>query len=280
MKEIYTALITPFNQEGAIDYQGLTKVIDRLLEQGNSKFVILGTTGEVSTLRLHEKKQLIRFIRYHYPKVDLIIGLSSNSTSEIIRQVKELGNISNLDTFMVVVPYYNRPSQEGLFKHYDIIASATDKNIIIYNIPSRTACTIEDQTIIRLLEKHKNIVGLKQAGDISTIPYLKSKVPFLKVYVGNDHLLKEALELGADGIISVVSHLDYPLIKEIVETNDSFKDAYLKLLAKYLFKETSPAPIKYVLSKLGYIDNKLRLPLVNVSPTLEKQLDTIVEKYE
>lgn len=280
MKEIYTALITPFNQDGAIDYQGLTKVMDHLIEQGNTKFVILGTTGEVSTLRLHEKKQVIRFIRYHYPDVDLIVGLSSNSTSEIIRQLKELGNISNLDTFMVVVPYYNRPSQEGLFKHYDIIASATDKNIIIYNIPSRTACTIEDKTILRLLEKHKNIIGLKQAGDISSIPYLKNNAPFLKVYVGNDNLLKEAFELGADGIISVVSHLDYPLIKEIVETKDSFKDAYLKILCKYLFKETSPAPIKYVLSKLGYIDNKLRLPLVSVSPTLEKQLDTIVEKYE
>lgn len=280
MKEIYTALITPFNKEGAIDYQGLTRVIDRLIEQGNTKFVILGTTGEVSTLRLHEKKQIIRFIRYHYPAVDLIVGLSSNSTSEIIREIKELGNISDLDTFMVVVPYYNRPSQEGLFKHYDMIACATTKNIIIYNIPSRTAVNIEDKTILRLLEKHKNIIGLKQAGDISTIADLKSKAPFFKVYVGNDHLLKEGLEQGADGVISVVSHLDYPLIKEIIETRNGFKDSYLKILSKYLFMETSPAPIKYVLSKLGYIDNKLRLPLVSVSPTLEKQLDTIVEKYE
>lgn len=279
MKDIYTALITPFEEDGAIDYRGLSKVIEKLIEEGNTKFVICGTTGEVSTLRLHEKKQLIRYIRYHYPDIDLIVGLSSNSTNEIIRQIKELGNISQLDTFMVVVPYYNRPNQEGLYKHFDVIASATDKNIIIYNIPSRTACNIENKTIIELLEKHKNIVGLKQAGDLSTIYQIKEKIPFFKVYIGNDNMLKEGLEYGADGIISVVSHIDYPLIKDIVETRDPFKDAYLKILTKYAFKEPSPAPIKYILAKLGYIHNKLRLPLVPVSKSLEKQLDSIVEKY-
>lgn len=279
-KEIYTALITPFEEDGAIDYGGLSNIIDKLVKEGNTKFVICGTTGEVSTLRLHEKKQLIRYIRYHYPEVDLIVGLSSNSTSEIIRQINELENISDLDTFMVVVPYYNRPNQEGLFKHFDIIASSTSKNIVIYNIPSRCSCEIDNKTIIRLLEKHKNIIGLKQAGDLSTLYQIKEKFPFFKVYIGNDNQLKEGLEYGADGIISVVSHLDYPLIKEIVETRAPFKDAYLKIITKYMFIEPSPAPIKYILYKLGFIQNKLRLPLVPVSKTLEKQLDSIVEKYQ
>lgn len=280
MKEIYTALITPFDEDGSIDYKALSKLIDKLISEGNDSFVVCGTTGEVSTLRLHEKKQLIRYIRYHYPDVNLIIGLSSNSTNEIIKQINELGNINSLESFMVVVPYYNRPSQEGLFKHYDVIASSTSKNIIIYNVPSRTACNIETNTILKLLEKHKNIIGLKQAGSLDDVLTLKENYPFFKVYVGNDNLLKEALQKDVDGIISVVSHLDYKLIKDICDSENDFKDDYLKLLSKYIFIESSPAPLKYILFKLGYINNKLRLPLVNITKEHEKILDSIVEKYQ
>lgn len=280
MKEIYTALITPFDEEGAIDYDSLKKLIDHLLKQGNNRFVLCGTTGEVSTLRLHEKKQLIRYVRYHYPDIHLIIGVSSNSTNEVIRQIQELGNIQNLNTFMIVTPYYNKPSQEGLFQHYSKIANTTDKNIIIYNVPSRTASSIEDATIGRLITRHKNITGLKQAGDIDGIKSLKENFPFFKIYIGNDHVLKEALEQGADGIISVVSHLDYPLIENICQSEDHFQDSYLKMLSKYIFQEPSPAPTKYILSKMGLVQNKLRLPLVPASSSLEKQLDSIIEKYK
>lgn len=279
MKEIYTALITPFNEEGAIDYESLKKLINHLIQQGNDHFVLCGTTGEASTLRFHEKKQLIRYVRYHYPDIHLMIGISSNSTNDIIRSMQELSTIHNLTTFMIVTPYYNKPSQEGLFQHYSKIASTTDKNIIIYNVPSRTACVIHDDTICRLITKHKNIIGLKQAGDISGIKNLKERHPEFKVYVGNDHLLKEALEANADGIISVASHIDYPLIENICKTSDPFLDDYLKILTSYIFKESSPAPTKYILSKMGLIQNKLRLPLIPASPQLGIQLDSIVKKY-
>lgn len=279
MKEIYTALITPFNEEGAIDYESLKKLMNHLIQQGNDHFVLCGTTGEASTLRLHEKKQLIRYVRYHYPDIHLIVGISSNSTNDIIRTMQELNTFHNLTTFMVVTPYYNKPSQEGLFQHYHKIAASTDKDIIIYNVPSRTGCDIHDDTICRLISKHKNIIGLKQAGDISGIASLKEQYPDFKVYVGNDNLLKEALDSNADGIISVASHIDYPLIEKICETSDSFLDDYLKILTSYIFKEPSPAPIKYILSKKGLIQNKLRLPLTPVSPKMEKQLDSIVNKY-
>ncbi|MFV0395452.1 MAG: 4-hydroxy-tetrahydrodipicolinate synthase [Coprobacillaceae bacterium] len=280
MKEVYTALITPFDEEGAIDYESLKKLMDHLISQGNTRFLICGTTAEVSTLRLHEKKQLVRYVRYHYPDIQIIVGSGSNSTNEVIRQMQELSNIQGIDAFMVVTPYYNKPSQEGLYQHYSKIAKATDKNIIIYNVPSRTACEISNHTVSRLIKKYKNIIGLKQAGEIAGIRKLKDTFPDFKIYVGNDNLLKEALELGADGIISVVSHVDYPLIENICNTEDHFQDAYLKILSKYLFMESSPAPTKYVLSKMGYIKNKLRLPLVPVSKSLEKQLDSIVEKYK
>lgn len=279
MKEVYTALITPFDEEGAIDYESLKKLLDHLIKQGNTRFVLCGTTGEVPTLRMHEKKQLVRYVRYHYPDLHLIVGISSNSTNEVIRQMHEMSNIQNIDTFMIVTPYYNKPSQEGLYQHYSKIAESTNKDILIYNVPSRTSCDISYFTIGRLVEKHKNIVGLKQAGDIDGIKKLKEKFPFFKVYVGNDHLLKEALEQDADGIISVVSHIDYPLVEKICNTKDHFEDDYLKTLSKYAFLEPSPAPIKYMLYKMGIIQNKLRLPLVPISSGLEKQLDTIVEKY-
>lgn len=279
MKEIYTALITPFDEEGAIDYESLKKLINHLIQQGNDHFVLCGTTGEASTLRLHEKKQLIRYVRFHYPDIHLIVGISSNSTNDSIRTMQELSTIHNLTTFMIVTPYYNKPSQEGLFQHYSKIADNTDKNIIIYNVPSRTASDIHDDTIRRLITKHKNIIGLKQAGDISGISSLKEQYPDFKIYVGNDYLLKEALEAGADGIISVASHLDYPLIENICNTRDPFLDDYLKIVTSYLFKEPSPAPIKYILSKKGLIQNKLRLPLIPASPKLEVQLDCIIKKY-
>jgi 4-hydroxy-tetrahydrodipicolinate synthase len=280
MKEVYTALITPFNEEGAIDYEGVKKLIDYLLQLGNDHFLLCGTTGEASTLRFHEKKQYIRYVRYHYPKVHLLVGISSNSTNEVIKEIEELSNIQNLDTFMVVTPYYVKPSQVGLYQHYSKIATTTNKNILIYNVPNRTACEITNDTISHLIKKHKNIVGLKQAGNISGVKELKEKYPTFKIYVGNDHLLKEALEQDVDGIISVVSHVDYLLIERICQTKNAFDDAYLKLLTTFLFFEPSPAPTKYVLSKLGLIQNKLRLPLVPISSDLEETLDAMIEKYK
>lgn len=278
MKDIYTALITPFNEDNYIDYPALCAILDDLIKQGNNHFVVCGTTGEVSMLTFHEKIQLIRFIRYHYPKIQLIVGISAIGTKEVIRQIKALESIEGISTFMVIVPYYVKPTQEGLYQHFHHIALSTNKNLIIYNIPGRTSCNLEVDTLLQLIKNHSNIKGMKQAGTLDKLVTVKQRFPDFKIYVGNDDQLLEALQLGFDGIVSVASHFVYPLMKDIIDTLDEDKDLQLKKIAKLIFKETSPAPIKYIMHQLGYCQNKLRLPLVPIESSLEKELNQLLEK--
>lgn len=273
LKEIYTALVTPFDNTGHIDFENLYKLIQSLLDQGNHKFVICGTTGEVSTLSSKEKRQLIQFVLYHFNQADFIFGVSGNNTQDIIEQIQDLEDIVVCFPFMIVVPYYNKPNQAGLYQHFSTIASATQRDIILYNVPSRCSCTLEDETIIKLAKKHKNIIGLKQAGDYTSIATLKTSLPFFKIYIGNDDLLLEGIEQGIDGIISVCSHVSYPLIKEIFDTKDAVLDGKLKEIARLVFKDASPAPIKYMLYRKKLIHNILRLPLVTIDATLEQEID-------
>lgn len=273
IKEIYTALITPFNEKKEIDFNGLYNLIKSLMKQGNTNFVLCGTTGEVSTLSMKEKKQLIQFVLYHFDKANFIIGISGNHTDNVISQIKELEDSIKDCPIMVVVPYYVKPSQQGLYCHFSKIAKCTKNQLILYNVPSRCSCNLEDETIIKLVKNHSNIIGLKQAGDYKTIKALKDKLPFFKVYSGNDDLLLEGLSQDVDGIISVCSHVAYPLIEEIMLSKDIQLDDKLKQLSSLVFKEASPGPIKYMLTQKGLINNILRLPLVSISVDLEKEID-------
>ena len=181
--------------------------------------------------------------------------------------------------YLVIVPYYIKPSQEGIYKHFDLIAASTSKKIMIYNIPSRCGVGIAPSTVIRLANKHKNIIGMKQCGELNDIQTIKEELSQFKVYIGDDHLLLEGLKQRADGIISVTSHLDFQLIEKICKNENIFDDRYLKLISEYVFIEPSPAPIKYILSELGYIQNILRLPLTTISEESQVRLAPLVEKY-
>lgn len=279
MKEIFTALITPFNTDQSIDYPGLYRVIDKLIEEGNKSFVLCGTTGETSTLKLDERKVLVEKILEKYPQIRVIVGICSNSTSQVIRHIQMYKDDPRIYAYLVIVPYYIKPSQDGIFKHFDLIATSTRKNIMIYNIPSRCGVKIDVSTVIRLANKHKNIIGMKQCGELNDISLIKDKLPQFKVYIGDDHLLLEGLKQRADGIISVTSHLDYPLIEEVCKNENIFDDRYLKLISEYVFIEPSPAPIKYILSELGYIQNILRLPLTTITEESQAKLSPLIEKY-
>lgn len=279
MKEIFTALITPFNQDHTIDYPGLYRVMDKLIEEGNKSFLMCGTTGETSTLKLDERRILVEEVLKKYPQIRIIVGICSNSTFEVIRHIEMYKNNPRIYAYLVIVPYYIRPNQNGIFKHFDLIASATDKKIMIYNIPSRCGVAIEVATVIRLANKHKNIIGMKQCGSLDEIQQLKEALPQFKVYVGDDHLLLEGLKRRADGIISVVSHLAYPLIEDICLNENVFDDRYLKLISEYVFIEPSPAPVKYILSQLGYIQNILRSPLTPITEDSQAKLAPLIEKY-
>lgn len=280
MKEIFTALITPFNTDQSIDYPGLYRIMDHLINQGNKSFLLCGTTGETSTLKLEERRVLVEKILDKYPSIRVIVGICSNSTSQVIRHIEMYKDHPRIYAFLVIVPYYIKPNQNGIFKHFDLIASSTSKKIMIYNIPSRCGVAIEVNTIIRLANKHKNIIGMKQCGPLEEIHMIKDALPSFKVYIGDDHLLLEGLKERADGIISVSSHLDYPLIEEICKHENIFDDRYLKLISEYVFIEPSPAPIKYILNQLGYIQNILRSPLTTISEESEDKLSPLIEKYK
>lgn len=279
MKEIFTALITPFNTDLTIDYPALYRLMDDLIKKGNKSFLLCGTTGETSTLKLEERKELVEKILERYIDIRVIVGICSNSTIEVIKHIDMYKNDPRIYAFLVIVPYYIKPSQEGLYKHFDLIAASTNKKIMIYNIPSRCGVNIEAETVIRLANKHKNIIGMKQCGDLEMIKTLKESLSQFKVYIGDDHLLLEGLKKRADGIISVASHLDYPLIEKICHDENVFDDRYLKLISEYIFIESSPSPIKYILSQLGFIQNKLRSPLTPITEESEMKLLPLIEKY-
>ncbi len=279
MKEIFTALITPFNTDLTIDYPALYRLMDDLIKKGNKSFLLCGTTGETSTLKLEERKELVEKILERYIDIRVIVGICSNSTIEVIKHIDMYKHDPRIYAFLVIVPYYIKPSQEGLYKHFDLIAASTNKKIMIYNIPSRCGVNIEAETVIRLANKHKNIIGMKQCGDLEMIKTLKESLSQFKVYIGDDHLLLEGLKKRADGIISVASHLDYPLIEKICHDENVFDDRYLKLISEYIFIESSPSPIKYILSQLGFIQNKLRSPLTPITEESEMKLLPLIEKY-
>ena len=279
MKEIFTALITPFNQDQSIDYCGLYRIMDKLIEEGNKSFLLCGTTGETSTLKLDERKILVETILEKYPQIRVIVGICSNSTSQVIRHIAMYKDNPRIYAYLVIVPYYIKPSQSGIYKHYDLIAASTNKKIMIYNIPSRCGVAIDVATVIRLANKHKNIIGMKQCGPLEEIHQIKDELPQFKVYVGDDHVLLEGLKQHADGIISVASHIEYPLVKEICFKENVFDDRYLKLISEYVFIEPSPAPIKYILGQLGYIQNILRSPLTPIGEESEAKLVPLIEKY-
>lgn len=239
-----------------------------------------GTTGETSTLKLDERRTLVENVLNKYPQIRVIVGICSNSTSQVIRHINMYKDNPRIYAYLVIVPYYIKPSQSGIFKHFDLIAASTQKKIMIYNIPSRCGVAIEVPTVIRLANKHKNIIGMKQCGPLDEIKQIKESLPQFKVYIGDDHLLLEGLKQRADGIISVTSHLDFPLISEICQKENIFDDRYLKLISEYIFIEASPAPIKYILNQLGYIQNVLRSPLTTISEESEVKLAPLIEKYK
>ncbi len=282
MKEIYTALITPFDQYQNIDYPATEKLITQLENEGQDGLVVLGTTGESSCLTLSEKLHFIHFVLSKVQSMKVIVGVGSNCTQQVIDMILQLNDDERIDGYLVVAPYYNKPTQEGLYQHFMAIDRVSQKAIYLYNVPKRCGVSIQYETILRLIQDSQHIIGLKQASDdLEMIRKLKKQAPTFKIYSGEDGLLLEGLEAGIDGIISVLSHLYGPLIKSVCLKYEQGQmvvqeDQDLKRFQKLFFKEASPAPMKYALSKRSLCQNVLRLPLVSISHDLEKEIDEII----
>ncbi len=278
-----TALITPFS-DGKIDYASFEKLINSQIEAKIPALVVGGTTGEAATLSDTERYELYRFAKKAIDgRAKLILGTGTNDTRMAIKHTsfaEELG----CDGALVVTPYYNKGTEEGLIGHYLAIASSTNLPIIVYNVPSRTGVNLTFSQLRRLAER-ENIVALKDAADsqdrLVDLSLLSDK---LTLYTGSDSAIYSTLAVGGAGVISVVSNL-CPRMTESISKNyfsgnlEAALEAQKKLipLIKALFAETNPAPIKYALSKLGFCENELRLPLAAASPFTEKLIDEIIE---
>lgn len=278
---VATALITPFDTNGNVDYDKYGKLIDWQIEEGINAIVACGTTGESSTLTDEEHKKAIAFaVERSNGRVPIIAGTGSNDTAYAVEMTK-FACAAGADAMLVVTPYYNKATQKGLIQSFTAIADASTKPMILYNVPTRTGCNILPATALEL-SKHENIVAIKEAsGNISQIAQLACLVrDKLDIYSGNDDQIVPVLSLGGKGVISVLSNV---MPKETVMMCDKFfngdvcgaRDLQLDMLhlVNALFSEVNPIPVKAAMAAMGFCENTLRLPL---TPMEEKNKEALL----
>jgi 4-hydroxy-tetrahydrodipicolinate synthase len=279
------ALVTPFRENKEIDFNGLEKIIGNQLKGGTDYLVALGTTAETPTLTSKEKKEIVEFIKQK-SDLPLVAGMGGNNTNKIIKQINNF-NFEGVDALLIVTPYYNKPSQEGMFRHYLSIAKESPVPIILYNVPSRTGVNLKAETVIRLANESDNIVAVKEAsGNIAQMAKICKYAPdHFSVISGDDAMSLPLISIGGKGVISVVSNA-LPakvsnLIHKALKGNfDDARDQHLELLElfKLLFKEGNPAGVKALLSIQGIIKNELRPPLSAISSDTYNKIKKAYEK--
>lgn len=280
------ALVTPMKADGAVDFEALESLVEWHIAEGTHGIVPMGTTGESPTLDTPEHLVVIRrTIEVVAGRVPVIAGTGSNSTQEAIHQTQEAERLG-ADACLLVTPYYNRPTQEGLFRHYKAIAEVTRVPLVLYNVTPRTACDLKPETVARLTEVD-GIVGIKEAcGNPERVRELKAVVPedFI-ILSGEDAQTLHMMTLGAVGTISVTANVVPRLMAEFCTAfleGDVDKaraiDARLQPLHKFLFVETSPAPVKWALHEMGRIDRGIRLPLVELSEQHRPELRRLLKE--
>ena len=266
------ALVTPMNADGSVDLDSMRRLMDWQIEEGTDAFVIVGTTGESPTVNVDEHAELIRVAVEHSGKrVPIIAGAGGNSTAEAI-VLTRYSKMAGADATLQVVPYYNKPTQEGMFQHFKSIAEAVDLPVILYNVPGRTVADMSNETILRLSQV-KNIIGVKDAtGNIARGIDLLRKVPDdFAVFSGDDSTALALMLCGAKGNISVVANVApknmhlmcAAAIKGDVETARKLNNLMLPL-SQQLFVEPNPIPVKWAMMEMGIIPSGIRLPLVTL----------------
>lgn len=281
-----TALITPFTNDG-VDFEELRKLIEFQILEGIDSLIICGTTGESSTMSLEEKKSVIEFsIKIANGRVPIIVGTGGNNTKEVINLSKYAESVG-ADGLLLVTPYYNKTTQNGLIAHFTEIAKSVSIPIILYNVPSRTGLNIEPETCLEL-SKIPNIVGIKEAsGNISQVAKIANLCQDnLAIYSGNDDQIVPILSLGGLGVISVLSNI-YPkyvhdLVMDYLTGNwqkATASQVYAIPLINALFSEVNPIPIKYAVNKIGFKAGLPRLPLVELSDKNKEKIDLIMKNW-
>lgn len=275
------ALVTPFNEDGSIDFDGLRKVIEHDIKGGVEYLVSLGTTGETATLNKEEKLQVLRFTAEVVNKrVPLVAGFGGNDTRELVDAINAF-DFAGYDALLSASPYYNKPTQEGIYQHYKAVSAASPVPVILYNVPGRTSSNVTAETTLRLARDFENIIAVKEAsGNFDQVmQIIKNKPEGFLVISGDDLITLPLIACGADGVISVIGNAipaDFSEMVRLALKNDfnAARKLHYKLtdLTNLLFAEGNPGGVKAVLQLQGICTNQVRLPLWRISDTLINKL--------
>ncbi len=287
LKGMGVALITPFKDDESIDFEALSKLIEYQIQNGIDYLVVLGTTAETPTLTEQEKDEIVSFVVERVKgRVPIVLGLGGNNTRGIVDRLKK-ETFPGIDAILSVVPYYNKPSQEGIYQHYKAIASATKLPVILYNVPGRTGVNMTAETTLRLAREFDNIVAIKEAsGNITQMDdIIKNKPKDFMVISGDDGITFPLITLGAVGVISVIGNAfprEFSRMVRLALQGD-YANALLihhkfTELFGLLFVDGNPAGVKSILSSMGYIRNQLRLPLVPTRITTYEKIRVVLQK--
>jgi 4-hydroxy-tetrahydrodipicolinate synthase len=289
LKGTGVALVTPFKKDGSVDFAALDKLINFVIKGGVNYVVTLGTTGETPTLSKSEKKEIVdATFSAVAGRIPVVIGIGGNNTAEIVKDIEDFP-VDKAAAILSASPYYNKPSQEGIYQHYKAIAAATTKPIILYNVPGRTGSNITASTTIRLATEIENIGGIKEASGNMTqcMQILKDKPQEFMVVSGDDNLAMAQIACGMRGVISVAANCfpkDFSMMVNYA-LEDDFTNARAlnnKMFEGYelLFAENNPAGVKAFLAELGVIENSLRLPVVPLSQSIHEKVKTYLKTFQ
>lgn len=280
------ALITPFKEDDSVDFEALSRLLDYQLQNNIDYLVVLGTTAETPTLSEEEKSEIVQFVKDKVNgRVPIVLGVGGNNTRAIVEKLKK-DNFDGIDAILSVVPYYNKPSQEGMFQHYSAIAENSPVPVILYNVPGRTGVNMTAETTLRLAHKYKNIIGIKEAsGNIVQMnDIIKNKPADFMVISGDDGITYPLITMGAVGVISVIGNAFPKEFSQMVRLAlqgdyNSARIIHHKFteLFDLLFVDGNPAGVKCILSIMGYLENKLRLPLVPTRITTFEKMRQILD---
>ena len=282
------ALVSPFKDDFTVDVDALTKIVNYNIENGTNYLVVNGTTGESATISKEEKELIIDIIvKANNKRLPLVLGVGGNNTLEVVKELKTR-DLSQFDGILSVAPYYSKPTQEGFYQHYKAIAEATEKPIILYNVPGRTARNMEPSTTLRLAKDFKNIVAVKEAGNNQQQYYtlLKDKPADFLIISGDDDLALGVTLAGGSGVISVIGQAFPKEFSNMIQlglegkNKEAYKIHYkLMEIINLIFEENNPAGIKAVLKNLEICSDIVRLPLVSASENLQTKIAHFISNF-
>ena len=274
-------MITPFNKEGEVDYDAVVKVVDHIISGGIDYIVVMGTTAETATLFEEERSKVVSLIvEMTNNRVPLVLGIGGNNTASVVSKIK-LTDLSSFKAILSVCPYYTKPSQEGIYQHYKHVANASSIPLILYNVPSRSGVSIENETTVRLANDFSNIIGTKDAsGDLESVLELLGTVPDgFHVISGDDLLALPIVLAGGSGVISViggglptqVSQMIHLGLEDKIDQASEYHNQMLEMI-DLIFKEGNPTGIKNLSEHIGLCESKVRLPLVAATDELSSSI--------